>query len=81
MKTFKQSFTLIEVLVVLVIIGILSALIIVGVSNTTKDARDSRRKAEMNAVRKAIWVESSMGSKGYPTTPDLGSGARGWCCV
>ncbi|MDD5555360.1 MAG: prepilin-type N-terminal cleavage/methylation domain-containing protein, partial [Candidatus Pacebacteria bacterium] len=39
MKTFKQSFTLIEVLVVLVIIGILSALIIVGVSNTTKDAR------------------------------------------
>ena len=81
MKNFKQSFTLIEVLVVLVIIGILSGLIIVGVNSLTKDARDSRRKAEMNAVRKAIWVESSMGSKGYPTTPDLGSGARGWCCV
>ena len=81
MKSFKQSFTLIEVLVVLVIIGILSGLIIVGVNSLTKDARDSRRKAEMNAVRKAIWVESSMGSRGYPTTPNLGSGARGWCCV
>jgi len=81
MKNLKQSFTLIEILVVVVIVALISAFIIVGVSTTTRDARDARRKTDMDAIRKDLWVESSMGSKGYPTTPDLGSGARAWCCV
>ncbi|MDD5696763.1 MAG: prepilin-type N-terminal cleavage/methylation domain-containing protein [Candidatus Pacebacteria bacterium] len=81
MKNLKQSFTLIEILVVVVIVALISSFIIVGVSTTTRDARDSGRRTNLDGIRKNLWVESSMGTKGYPTTPDLGSGARAWCCV
>jgi len=81
MKSLKASFTLIEILVVVVIIGILSGIIIVGMSSTSQQARDSKRIAEMDTIRKDLWIATSMGSKGYPTTPDIGYGYRGWCCV
>jgi general secretion pathway protein G len=70
----KNAFTMIELLVVVAIIGILSALIIVGMSSLTQDARDAKRKDEIDTVRKAIWSQSSMGSKGYPVETS-------WCCL
>jgi len=86
MKSLKASFTLIEILVVVVIIGILSGIIIVGMSSTSQQARDSKRIAEMDTIRKDLWIATSMGSKGYPTTPIMGSlgyanSGRAWCCV
>ena len=81
MKTLKQSFTLIEILVVIVVVGILSSFILVGMSSFSRDARDSQRKAEMTRLRNAIWSASNMGVNGYPTTPDLGSGSRATCCL
>ncbi|MFA5714694.1 MAG: prepilin-type N-terminal cleavage/methylation domain-containing protein, partial [Candidatus Paceibacterota bacterium] len=70
----KNAFTMIELLVVVAIIGILSALIIVGMSSLTQDARDAKRKDEIDTVRKAIWSQSNMGSKGYPVETS-------WCCL
>lgn len=81
MKTLKQSFTLIEILVVIVVVGILSAFILVGLGSITKDARDSQRRTEITRIRNAVWSASNMGVNGYPTTPDLGSGARATCCL
>jgi len=81
MKYLSKSFTLIEILVVIVVVGILSAFILVGMSSITKDARDSQRKSEITRIRNAIWSASNMGVNGYPTTPDQGSGSRVTCCL
>jgi prepilin-type N-terminal cleavage/methylation domain-containing protein len=73
-KHHNQAFTLIELLVVITIIGILSTLIIIGMSSLTQDARDAKRKDEIDTVRKALWSQSNMGSKGYPVETS-------WCCL
>ena len=86
MKNLKQSFTLIEILVVIVVIGILSGLILVGVNSFSKDARDSKRIAEITRIRNAIWSTSNMGVNGYSSTPIIGASqyvnsGRIQCCL
>ncbi|MCL4427067.1 prepilin-type N-terminal cleavage/methylation domain-containing protein [Patescibacteria group bacterium] len=56
MKRHKNnaSFTLIELLIVIAIIGILAALIIVSVTKAAARARDARRLADMNEIHKAL---------------------------
>ena len=70
----NKAFTLIELLVVIVIIGILSSLIVVSLGNMNQSARDAKRKTEINTVRKSIWMQSNMGSLGYPIETT-------WCCL
>lgn len=65
---------MIELLVVIAIVGILSALITPAVQSMMKDGRDTQRKAEIGTLRKAIWMQSNMGSLGYPIESS-------WCCV
>jgi len=72
---------MIEILVVVVIIGILAGIIMVGMGSFSQQARDSKRKAEMDTIRKDLWMATSMGSQGYPTTPEISAGVRSWCCV
>jgi len=69
-----KAFTMIELLVVIAIVGILSALITPAVQSMMQDGRDTERKAELNTLRKAIWMQSNMGSLGYPIETS-------WCCV
>lgn len=86
MRHLRKSFTLIEILVVIVVVGILSAFILVGLGSITKDSRDSKRIAEIVRLRNAIWSASNMGVNGYPTTPILGASqyansGRVQCCL
>jgi len=81
MKYLKQSFTLIEILVVIIVVGILSSFILIGMSSISKDSRDAKRIVEMERIRNAIWSGSNMGVNGYPATPDQGSGSRVACCL
>ncbi|MFA5013809.1 MAG: LamG-like jellyroll fold domain-containing protein [Candidatus Paceibacterota bacterium] len=50
----KLAFTLIELLVVIAIIGILSALIVVGMSSSTESARVAKLKVYSNSIRNAL---------------------------
>ncbi len=50
----KRGFTLIELLVVISIIGILAAFIVASFSSAQQKARDSRRKADLDALKKAL---------------------------
>lgn len=53
MKT-KRGFTLIELLVVIAIIAVIAGLVIVRIGSAAADARDSRRKSDLNIIKKAM---------------------------
>lgn len=50
MKIKVKSFTLIELLVVIAIIGLLSSIVLVSMNGVKERARDSRRKADIDAL-------------------------------
>jgi len=50
----NQAFTLVEILIVVVILGILAAIIIPRFANASKDARRASLASQLNAVRAQI---------------------------
>ncbi len=54
MKKSHCSFTLIELLIVVAIIGILASTIIISLTGAMARARDVRKKADLAAIYKAI---------------------------
>ncbi|KKR50176.1 MAG: hypothetical protein UT84_C0014G0024 [Candidatus Curtissbacteria bacterium GW2011_GWA1_40_16] len=64
----RKGFTLIELLVVISIIGILAAFIVASFTSAQQKARDSRRKADLDALKKALELNKSdtTGAKFYP---------------
>ncbi|MEX2006581.1 MAG: type II secretion system protein [Candidatus Saccharimonadales bacterium] len=53
-KTLKRGFTIVELLIVIVVIGILAALVIVTYNGVQQKARDSERKTDINALNGLI---------------------------
>ena len=70
------GFTLIELLVVIAIIGILSGLIIVGMSNATNSANDAKRKANIETIRKALLMYQANNGGTYPTGTNEAAGCN-----
>ena len=73
----KQSgFTLLELLIVIVIIGILALIIVPGLASGPKRARDAQRKSDLRAVKNALetyYNDNTLGgSASYE--PDLWDG-------
>lgn len=64
----KRGFTLIELLVVITIIGILATFIVASFSSAQAKSRDSRRKSDMDALKKALELAKGDSSNGafYP---------------
>ncbi len=70
MKTTSQhnkSFTLIELLIVVAIIGILAALIIVSVNSAAAKARDAKRVEDLRNIQKALALYYTANGS-YPST-------------
>jgi prepilin-type N-terminal cleavage/methylation domain-containing protein len=59
------GFTLIEMLVVVAIIGLLSSIILVGLGDVRKDARDTRRIADIRQLQNALEIYYSTNNS-YP---------------
>jgi prepilin-type N-terminal cleavage/methylation domain-containing protein len=82
LKQRQSGFTIVELLIVIVIIGILATLVIVTFSGVQQKARDSERKTDINAI--AGQLEAVYASKGnYPTLAEINDGAAttGWRAV
>ena len=67
----SKAFTLIELLVVISIIAILITIIIATFGTTQQKARDSRRKTDLDAFKKALqlYQGDTRGSAWYPDCP------------
>ncbi len=73
----NQSFTLIELLIVVAIIGILAALIIVSLNTILPRARDAQRKAALNEIQKAL-AEFYINHGYYPGEQSFPPPTGGW---
>lgn len=70
LKNKSKGFTIVELLIVIVVIGILATLVIVTFTGIQQKARDSKRKTDINALDSHM--EAFYASNGYyPTLADL----------
>lgn len=68
----QEGFTIVELLIVIVIIGILATLVIVTFTGTQQKARNSQRQTDINAINSHL--ASYFAEKGgYPAIADLSS--------
>lgn len=63
----SRGFTLIEIMVVVVIIGLLAAVIVPNVVNKVDEARVTRARADISSIESALTIFRLDNSK-YPTT-------------
>lgn len=69
----KKGFTIVELLIVIVVIGILATLVIVTFTGIQQKARNTQRQTDIKAVQG--YVESFYAEFGfYPTASDLNTG-------
>jgi len=69
MSKFFRGFTLIELLVVITIIGLLSAMVLVGLSGVRAQGRDTRRVADLRNLQNGLEIYFNKSSQ-YPTSAD-----------
>lgn len=69
-KVKQQGFTIVELLIVIVVIGILATLVIVTFTGVQKKARDSQRQTDIGAIYshlEAYYAEAAQ----YPTLANM----------
>lgn len=75
------GYSLVEILVVIVIIGILASIIVSQIAVSTQKARDSRRKEDLEAIGKALYIARTDSSSGT-FFPDCSNGhGRNGCTL
>lgn len=73
----SNGFTIVELLIVIVVIGILSTIIVVGYRGVQANSRDAARISTVNAIAKALGLYYMDNGK-YPAIQD-GAGSEGTC--
>jgi len=67
MKRTKKAFTLVEILIVVIILGILAAVVIPQFSAASNDTRDSSVMTDLKTLRSQIQLYKAQHGDTYPT--------------
>jgi prepilin-type N-terminal cleavage/methylation domain-containing protein len=74
-KTNKSGFTIVELLIVIVVIGILAALVITTFSGIQQKARDTKRQTDIKALHSQLEAFFAQNGGGYPVLADVNDAA------
>ena len=69
-KTLSRGFTIVELLIVIVVIGILAGLVVVTYNGIQQKARDTERKTDINALHGQLEAYQAQNGK-YPTLANV----------
>ncbi len=69
-KRTSSGFTIVELLIVIVVIGILAALVVTTYNGIQQKARDTERKTDINALHGQVEAYSAQNGK-YPTLANM----------
>ena len=72
----RRGFTIVELLIVIVVIGILAALVVTTYTGIQKKARDTERKTDINAIHGQVEAYQAQNGK-YPTLANLNDQVAG----
>lgn len=75
MNSRRNGFTLLELMIVIVILGVLAALISGNFITSLKKGRDARRKADLEQIQKAVEMYYE-DNKVYPGITDVSFGGQ-----
>ncbi len=69
-KKYQEGFTLVELLIVIVILGILAAVVIAKFAGASKDSKESSLMGNLSSMRRQIELSKIKSPDGatYPTT-------------
>ncbi len=73
-KKLNRGFTIVELLIVIVVIGILAALVIVTYNGIQQKARDTERKTDINAIASHLEAYNAQNGR-YPTLANANDSA------
>lgn len=77
LKKRNQGFTIVELLIVIVVIGILAALVLNSFQGVQARARDTERRTDINAVATQLEVYYN-DNGGYPSKADIDLADNSW---
>ena len=67
----RKAFTLVEILIVVIILGILAAIVIPQFTEASNDARASALDSDLQTIRSQIELYKMQHTGGYPTVLDV----------
>lgn len=67
----QSGFTIVELLIVIVVIGILAALVITTFSGIQQKARDTKRQTDVRALHSQLEAFYAQNGNGYPVLVDI----------
>lgn len=77
-KMVAKGFTLVEILIVVVILGILAAIVIPQFTNASESAKASSVVSQLQTLRSQIELYKNQHNNLYPTSDGTASGAWDW---
>lgn len=67
----QKGFTIIELLIVIVVIGILATITAVALGGANERARDAKRESDVKSLQTALEAYYTIGNSQYPTETDF----------